>query len=152
MDKLIHLIYASTAKPAFTKRGLPALLSQARSRNTDALITGMLLQIDGSFCQILEGKEANVTALYGRICADERHCDLVQIVREPIAYRGFADWTMGFCALEAGEVDSLLGEHRVFADASSLRRMGPDRAKKLMQSFKRGRWRADEDESFALTA
>ena len=56
----------------------------------------MLLFIEGSFFQILEGAAQTVTRLYDVILNDSRHTRVTQIIREPIASRSFSEWTMGF--------------------------------------------------------
>ena len=56
MSALMHLIYSSAATQVFTPEDLAALLALARKKNASLAVTGMLLHIDGSFLQVLEGE------------------------------------------------------------------------------------------------
>ena len=96
MTSLIHLIYCSAATKPFQDSELVDLLDGARFINDRLGITGMLLYDQGSFFQILEGPPKDVDQLYTEITKDKRHAKVVTIIREPIAKRSFADWTMGF--------------------------------------------------------
>jgi hypothetical protein len=55
MARLIHIIYSSAAKSHFGSEELLALLGSARSKNSSMNISGMLLHIEGSFLQVIEG-------------------------------------------------------------------------------------------------
>jgi hypothetical protein len=48
MQDLIHLIYSSAARQAFSDEDLIELLTRARAKNARLGITGMLLYTDGS--------------------------------------------------------------------------------------------------------
>ena len=148
MDALIHCIYASTATSAFAEHDIPLLLERARAKNARVGVTGMLLYVEGSFFQVLEGGESAVAAIFEDIRRDSRHAHVTQIIREPIARRSFGDWTMGFSAVGAEDVGTLLGENDFFADSSCLDRLDPGRAKKLLKAFQGGSWRSDETGAF----
>lgn len=143
--RLIHCIYASSATPDFQPRDIPRLLEQARARNSLAGITGMLLFIEGSFFQVLEGEASAVDAVYASISADPRHRHITQIIREPIARRSFGEWSMGFATLDRREVMGHLGENDFFTSASCLERVDAGRARKLLVAFGSGRWRSEPD-------
>lgn len=144
MSDLIHCIYASSASPQFHESEIPALLDAARARNASLDISGMLLYVEGSFFQILEGPEANVQATFDRIQSDPRHLRVTQIIREPIARRHFGEWTMGFSIAGLLDMGEITGENDFFTDASCFTRLDGGRAKKLLQAFGSGRWRADK--------
>jgi hypothetical protein len=144
MSDLNHCIYASAASPEFRESEIPALLDAARARNASAGITGMLLYVEGSFFQILEGSHASVQATFSRIQSDPRHLRVTQIIREPIARRHFGEWTMGFSTAALLDMGEIIGENDFFTDASCLMRLDSGRAKKLLQAFGSGRWRADK--------
>ncbi|WP_129781970.1 BLUF domain-containing protein [Peristeroidobacter soli] len=141
---LIHCIYASSATRSFEVADIPSLLEHARAKNARLGITGMLLYIEGSIFQVLEGDAGSVDSIYTAISADRRHARVTQIIREPIAHRAFEDWTMGFESLDRGQASRLLGVNDFFATASCLERINPGRAKKLLFAFASGRWRADQ--------
>ncbi|MDB5810935.1 MAG: hypothetical protein JWN94_3057, partial [Betaproteobacteria bacterium] len=67
--KLIHCIYASAAKSAFSNTALAELLAKARKNNRSLEATGMLLYADGSFFQVIEGEAAMIDALFVKIAA-----------------------------------------------------------------------------------
>jgi hypothetical protein len=144
VDKLIHCIYTSKASPSFEDHAIPRLLEAARSNNAMRGITGMLLYVEGNFFQVLEGNEAAVTQVFDRIRADSRHVRVTQIICEPLFERAFSEWTMGFSNVALIELKSHIGENDFFTDATCLEQLGPGRARKLLNAFRQGRWRADE--------
>jgi hypothetical protein len=143
LKQLIHCIYASLAMPQLKESELPLLLEQARSANAKVNLTGMLLYIDGSFFQVLEGEGEAVNAVYAKIEHDPRHTRVTQIINEPIAERDFSEWTMGFSVLDRLDVGKLIGENDFFTTASCVAEMGAGRAKKLLSAFRDGRWRME---------
>jgi Sensors of blue-light using FAD len=140
---LHHLIYASRASATFREHDIPAILTTARVNNASVEVTGILLYIEGSFFQILEGPKEAVEKLFDRIHVDSRHALVTRIISEPIAHRSFGDWTMGYSSLGLTEVGDLVGENDFFSDASCVSNLGPGRAKKLLKAFKGGSWRID---------
>lgn len=119
------------------------LLEAARRKNFMSEITGMLLMIEGSFFQVLEGEEAAVDEIYEEISADPRHDRVTRIIREPIAGRSFGDWTMGFASVARADASQLVGENDFFGSADCLQRISAGRARKLLVSFGAGRWRTE---------
>jgi hypothetical protein len=143
MSSLIHSIYSSTAAGTFKEHEIPGLLEQIRGENGARDITGMLLYIEGSFFQVLEGEPAVIDVLIRKIQSDTRHARFTLIIREPILERNFGDWTMGFEAIGLSEAGELLGENDFFASASCVARLNAGRAKKLLSAFRDGRWRTE---------
>lgn len=139
---LIHCIYASTATQTFSADELQAVLSHARASNAANGLSGILLHVDGSFFQVLEGEAATVDAVYQRITDDPRHERVTIIIREPIARRAFAEWSMGFAEMAANQLDQALGSNDFFEGGSCLHQLSPGRAKKLLTAFATGRWRS----------
>jgi len=139
---LIQVIYVSTARGELGEEELARILAVARERNARLGVTGILLYSDKTFFQVLEGEAAVVDELMLRIAGDDRHTDIVTIIREPIARRSFADWTMGFAALAPGDLGELVGSSDFFDAATCLDRIGPGRARKLLAAFREGRWRS----------
>lgn len=143
MGQLVHCIYSSKASAAFQEHDIPALLAAARQANAARAITGMLLYIEGNFFQVLEGDEASVAGVFARIRDDDRHGRVTQIIREPIFERAFSEWTMGFANVGLAEVTSHIGENDFFTAATCIEQLNPGRARKLLNAFRQGRWRAD---------
>lgn len=139
---LIHRIYASTATQSFDEAQLAQLMHQARRRNAQLGLTGMLLHAEGSFFQVLEGLPEAVDGLYERIERDPRHTDVVCIVREPITQRAFDAWTMGFVNASARDLGGLVGTGAPLGGGGVARaRIDAGRARRLLDAFCRGAWR-----------
>lgn len=142
MSGLIHLIYTSAAARLFSREELTELLIQARHRNMQRNVTGMLLYSEGAFFQVLEGEPETVDALFSAIAGDKRHSQVTLIIREPIANRAFNDWTMGYTEISPQDANAILGVNDFFDKGESFARLTPGRAKKLLAAFMHGRWRA----------
>jgi hypothetical protein len=140
---LMHCIYSSRASATMRDSEVQTLLTHARRNNVTHGITGMLLFIDGSFFQVLEGEAASVDRTYEVISRDGRHDRVTQIIREPIAQRSFGEWSMGFAAVGRADAQRLVGENDFFGSAVCLEQINPGRAKKLLVAFGAGRWRTE---------
>ena len=73
MPNLLRLTYISRAVSTFHDGELDLLLRNARERNKEFDVTGLLCSGRGYFLQALEGPESNVLALYTKILLDSRH-------------------------------------------------------------------------------
>lgn len=93
---LCALVYCSSAVRIPTRAELLDLVTKAQSRNELEAVTGVLIYSRGSFVQYLEGPEPSVHRVYGRILKDPRHNSIIEVFREPIAAREFAEWSMAF--------------------------------------------------------
>jgi hypothetical protein len=143
MAQLIQIIYASCATQAFSPEDLTDLLQQSRRDNQRLGLTGMLLYSDDSFLQVLEGEAATVDALYEKLHRDKRHQQLTLIIREPIARRSFADWSMGFSSATPEELAKIDGLNDFFEAGSCFTDLDSGRAKKLLAAFAEGSWRVN---------
>lgn len=141
-SKLTLLIYTSAATHDFNPSDLKTILQTARVRNAPRSITGMLLYTSGTFFQVLEGEEAAVSELFATIVSDRRHTKVTRIIQEPIARRAFGDWKMGYSEVGPSELEAIDGFSDFFRQGKSLVDLQPGRAKKLLQAFTEGRWRA----------
>jgi hypothetical protein len=101
---LIHLIYVSSARGEIGADELARVLESSVRYNMKQQVTGMLLYLNGSFMQVLEGEDAAVDEAYARILLDDRHTGAMLIEREPIDGRSFGRWSMGFKSLRSAEV------------------------------------------------
>lgn len=146
---LIHCIYASAASRPIAERELQAILEHSRVNNAGLDITGMLLHVEGSFFQVLEGPAERVAALFDRISQDERHEGVVEIIREPLPRRAFGQWSMGFVSARPPEVLAAIGGNDFFGARSCLEGLDAGRAKKLLTAFARGRWRRQSGSAVA---
>lgn len=112
----------------------------------------MLLYVDGSFFQVLEGSADAVDALFARIALDPRHRSVVTIIREPISQRAFGEWTMGFANMTREEVITAVGMNDFFGSKTCFDELDGGRAKKLLAAFAEGRWRVRHDSTRAHEA
>jgi hypothetical protein len=91
---LQRIVYVSTLEPHVSQDDIAALVDKAAAFNKAHGITGVLAFEDRRVCQILEGPEAAVEALFRSICKDSRHTGVTEIVNVPIDAVTFDDWGM----------------------------------------------------------
>lgn len=139
---LSHFIYASAATCAFDSRALQCLLAASRTNNQRLGITGMLLFVEGSFFQVLEGHPEHIKTVVRSISADARHDRISRIIEEPIAERSFGDWSMGYADLSRHDLGVIAGANDFFGEALCFDRVDHGRARKLLSAFRGGRWRS----------
>jgi hypothetical protein len=96
VQRLIHLIYISSATSWPSENDLQELLELAQKRNLSKAITGMLLYDNATYMQVLEGSEEDVHDIYKSIRKDPRNNGHVLLVQEKISQRAFPKWSMGF--------------------------------------------------------
>lgn len=137
----ILMVYASAATRRMGRDEVLKLLALSRERNASLGITGMLLYLEDSFFQVLEGEAGAVRALYGRIEQDERHTHVVKLLEEPIEERTFSRWSMGFADVTRLELASIPGLNDFLESGPNLSEIGAGRARALLSAFKEGKWR-----------
>ena len=93
---MFQLVYISTARQSFCEPDLEHLLAIARRNNRRFGVTGLLLFGGRRFLQALEGPERNVTHIFDKIRADERHAAIVELARRPVDAREFGEWDMAY--------------------------------------------------------
>ena len=98
-----QLGYVSTASHEMRRDDLVQILEIARSINRVNGVTGLLLFHGGHFLQVLEGKEEAVRETFARIREDRRHRQLEVLFESEVDEGEFADWSMGFQALDGSE-------------------------------------------------
>lgn len=103
---LFQMLYLSETTRRWSEADLAALGEQARVRNAQNGLTGLLLHGNGHFVQLLEGRRQPLLLTYDRICHDDRHSDLVLLVDGPVRQRAFPGWAMGVLNVDsAGDID-----------------------------------------------
>ena len=102
---LFSLVYVSRAANPMKQRELLEILQQARTRNISARLTGILLYRDGTFLQLLEGRQDRVESLYEAIQADPRHHEVTTVWTRHQQDRQFPEWSMGFSNLDEEPVE-----------------------------------------------
>jgi hypothetical protein len=139
---LVSIVYASAAINPFSQPALRELLAKARTFNSRAGITGLLLYHNLSFFQILEGHEEDVRSLFDRIGRDPRHDRVMLLSKKDVEERNFGAWSMGFVDLDAtaAKLDGFL--KLLEAKSSFLDLQGDSKlVAKLIDGFQEGRWR-----------
>ena len=142
MNSLIHVVYASVATATFSEPALRELLERARSNNAALDVTGILLLVDNSFFQVLEGAAGPVTDLYQRISRDKRHRQVVKLIQEPIAKRDFQEWSMGLARVASHQLAKQPGFSDFFASKRTLDALDEGLTRRLLGQFRDGHWRA----------
>ena len=90
-----QLAYCSVLKQHMSASAVQDIVDVSQCNNVKNNITGMLLIEQGLVVQWLEGKEADVRALWARLQSDSRHHCLVELLhRSFIKERLFLDWAM----------------------------------------------------------
>ncbi|MCO5146164.1 MAG: BLUF domain-containing protein [Aquamicrobium sp.] len=90
----LRIVYVSTLAPDVSEDDIAALVDKAAAFNRAHGITGVLALEDRRMCQILEGPDAAVAALFRSIGRDPRHSGVTEIVNVPINAVTFEDWGM----------------------------------------------------------
>lgn len=115
-----QLLYVSHAPRALAPAELDRILATSRAHNALMGITGLLLFLEDSFLQILEGEERALRDLYSRITADRRHAAPQLLLDRAVAAPGFRGWSMGFERPSAGDPETA-GLYGVARDAAQGR-------------------------------
>ena len=141
MSALVHCIYTSVQTRPLTSAEIARLVQQSRASNKENGITGILLHVEDTFFQVLEGDSEVVEALYGKILTDTRHTRITRIIFEPIARRFFGDCLMTLASLTPAELTDLIQDHDPERRERLLDGLDEGRAKRLLRAFTDGRWR-----------
>jgi hypothetical protein len=97
MSKLEALIYVSSAVGTLSDEDIEHLLTQARDRNIEHNITGLLMFIGGNFIQYIEGPSSELDLIYKIIMDDPMHAGIIKLMHAPIENREFSNWAMAYC-------------------------------------------------------
>ena len=138
---LTQLVYCSVATHHFDQTELLGLLAFARDFNSRNNISGMLLYVDDSFFQVLEGDPAVLRPLYERIEKDKRHAKVIKLLDQQITERTFSEWSMGYTKVSREELASIPGLNDFFGRGSSFVELEAGKAKQLLEAFRSGQWR-----------
>lgn len=92
---LVRLVYASALSENCGVTDLGNILREARDRNREIGLTGLLCYDLRYFLQWLEGPRRAVNSLYAAILKDPRHTGALLIEYAEADCREFTDWAMG---------------------------------------------------------
>lgn len=138
---MIELVYVSAAKRPFSPSELRELLAVARAHNTSVDVSGVLIHIEGSFLQVLEGEESEVEKLFEKIGGDPRHDKVAVLRRAAIEQRSFGEWSMGFEEVSGRDVTQLEGFTRVLHGQPLNVAAEGEHIRRIVDGFQQGKWR-----------
>lgn len=135
---MFHLIYVSRSVAPMSSAELARIQTTAIAHNSAQDITGVLLYRATNFIQLLEGEEARIVPLFGRIRRDGRHCDVKLMYLGPAAERLFPSWSMGVVNMH----EDFPVEHRRLHRLLMAFRAAPSEAKyssmlRVLETFRR---------------
>jgi hypothetical protein len=134
-DELYALVYLSTAARQVALNELMPLVDAARRRNQQEGITGVLLYSHGNFMQYLEGPACGLAKVYEVIMGDRQHRGIIELLREPIQSREFADWSMAFRSISAFGISNPVELDAVFSPRSTHNWVCSSAARTLLSKF-----------------
>ncbi len=134
---LATLCYQSRAKRQPSSDELTELVREARERNRQFGVTGMLVHQGGRFFQWLEGPGTALEGLWSSIKFDERHCDIELLGEGVTPTRLFSEWDLRFLHRPEGEepplggLDALVPEALVGRETETTDTSGSSRIAEL---------------------
>lgn len=129
------IVYFSFSVKPFSDEDLLAILEHSRRNNAERNITGMLLYMEGSIIQVLEGEQKAVEELLGRIQQDSRHRDVAAVFKRPIRKRLFGDWSMGYQTLTIRELENIKEIVNLYTDERTSIGAGENIVIKMIKLF-----------------
>ena len=96
MSAVFQVFYVSRATAAFDNAQVQSILQASRRQNARLDVTGCLLFSGHCFAQVLEGRQAVVSALARKIAADPRHVGVRVLSEGHRDERDYGDWAMGY--------------------------------------------------------
>ncbi len=137
-QKIFFHIYVSSAIVAFSDEQLVDLLEVSRQNNASLGITGLLLNQDGNFMQMLEGPEKAVRELANKISKDPRHRGIITLLEGESKHRQFSHWKMGFKNLKSIDAKFIEGYSEFLNIPLSSREFenDPSLAQSLLRIYK----------------
>lgn len=105
---LTTVIYRSYICESITFVSLEKMVAAANFKNEQADVTGILLFNGRHFFQLLEGPEDSVLKIYNSICTDDRHHNLVELLRDYAPSRRFGKVGMELFDLREYDRDEVL--------------------------------------------
>lgn len=136
-ENIYSIVYISASTGLFSDEELRAILEKSRANNKQRSITGMLVYIEGSIFQVLEGPKDKVMPLFKTIAQDPRHTLVTPLIQQHQAQRNFPEWTMGFKSIDREQLQELDGfrELRTMEDFLATIRQSPEKAHILLRTF-----------------
>ena len=92
---MIQLAFTSCSVGPLSEARLHGLIAECRANNRRHGITGVMVAGGNRFAEIIEGEEAVIRPLFGRICHDDRHHAIVLLGQGRIERRSFGGHPLG---------------------------------------------------------
>ena len=105
---LTTIIYRSHICDNVSIKSLDSMVAEANVKNGQEEVSGILLFNGTHFFQLLEGPEEKVEEIYRHICADPRHHNLVELLRDHGPTRRFGKIGMELFDLREFDRDEVL--------------------------------------------
>lgn len=135
---LSTLIYRSQLAASVSPESVLALVERARAKNAAAEVTGILLFDGQHFFQVLEGSVEAVFTVFQRISRDDRHFNLIELMRDYAPARRFGDAGMALFDLRDYQEDTVF-DALLSRVTLNDERVAQDRVIKFLRSFVEGR-------------
>ena len=131
---LSTIVYRSHLADDVPIKTLAGLAAKANRVNESFDVTGILLFNGTHFFQVLEGPENAVRKVYDRICTDDRHHNLVELMRDYAPFRRFGNVGMELFDLREHDKSSVL-QAVLDRGTSKYQLTYDDRALQFLRSF-----------------
>jgi hypothetical protein len=102
-EQLHEILYCSLLAPELPTDVVAHIVAQARARNAQEAITGLLVFDGMRFCHHFEGPRRNVLRLLDRLEADPRHTGMKVLYEGVIELRRYRRFEMGLAHIEEAE-------------------------------------------------
>ncbi|MCV9386511.1 BLUF domain-containing protein [Reichenbachiella ulvae] len=96
METLYRLVYTSARRKDCDDKEIQNILASCKKNNPGKNITGLLIQTENRFLQVIEGDKDEVLGLSEKIKKDPRHGGVNIRFEQKVDKRLFPNWHMAF--------------------------------------------------------
>ena len=104
-----YIIYIGSTVKLMNEAELADMLVVNQQSNRLSNITGMLIYVDGTFIQVLEGNEEDVKKAGRKMERNTSHKNIIKLAEDNLAKPNFRTWSMAFLASNRAVVEKLEG-------------------------------------------
>ncbi len=105
------IVYISNAVKLFEEKHLEELFYEIRQNNFSKDITGILIYKEGTFIEILEGRDQDICKMFKTIQQDKRHNNITTILDRMNGKRLFTKFRTGLSSLNNSRQLDILESH-----------------------------------------
>ena len=106
-ERLYYLTYTSKMNQEMSEDELKKLVETSQFKNARSGITGLLISLNNTFIQYLEGEKENIEALYDTIKNDSRHKNIEIQFEGVLESRMFSKWHMSLETANQSTIERL---------------------------------------------